>query len=118
SNLITVYPLPVPAFSVDSSTICTGDSVTFTNTSTGAVSYVYDFGDGNTLTIASGAQVRYAYSDSGTYTVKLYSYSDRSCVDSTTLSITVRPRPLAQFTVNQAIACAPFNFEFTNTSLR
>src|SRR5690606_17237685 len=49
---------------------------------------------------------------------KLYSYSDRSCVDSTTLSITVRPRPLAQFTVNQAIACAPFNFEFTNTSLR
>ncbi|MDX5321081.1 MAG: PKD domain-containing protein, partial [Bacteroidota bacterium] len=118
SNQITVHPLPVPVLAVDSSVICMGDSVTLTNTSTGGLNYSYDFGDGTTLNTSSNAAVKHAYSDSGTYSIKLLVYSDRGCVDSVSLSVFVRPRPLAQFTVNDTIACAPANFSFTNTSLR
>jgi|GEM_PF-350193 len=118
SNQITVHPLPVPLLSVDSSVICMGDSISLSNTSTGAVSYTYDFGDGSSLTTTSSAAIRHAYADSGVYAVKIIAYSDRSCADSNSLTVTVRPTPLAQYTVNQQVACAPFTFVFTNSSER
>ncbi|TNE79082.1 MAG: PKD domain-containing protein, partial [Bacteroidetes bacterium] len=118
SNLISVNPQPVPAISVDSSTICMGQPVTVSNTSTGAVSFTYDFGDGTQITVGNTSSVQHTYTDSGIYTIRMYATSDRGCIDSTTATVTVRPTPLAQFTVNQQIACAPFNFVFTNGSLR
>ncbi|MBI1221982.1 MAG: PKD domain-containing protein, partial [Bacteroidetes bacterium] len=118
SSLITVHPLPVPSLSVDSSVICMGDSITLLNSSTGSVSFVYDFGDGNTLNTGSSSNQKHAYSDSGTFTIKLYAYSDHGCADSVSLSVSVRPTPLAQFTINQQIACAPASFVFNNISQR
>jgi len=61
---------------------------TFTNTSMGEMSYSWDFGDGNTATIASPS---HSYATSGVYTVCLQVMND--CGDSTescaTITVTV-----------------------------
>ncbi len=61
-------PTPVPSFTQDRSFIEAGETVTFTNTSTDAATYLWDFGDGGTSTSESPA---YAYTETGTYDVVL-----------------------------------------------
>lgn len=72
-----------------------GLSVAFTNATTNAVTYHWDFGDGGTSTQASPS---HTYTSNGTYTVCLISTS--SCGDSDTLcnSVTVCVAPAAAFT--------------------
>lgn len=61
--------------------------VTFTNTSTGASTYLWNFGDGNTSTTTSPV---HTYATDGTYNVKLKAYgTDVNCVDSTVVAVTV-----------------------------
>jgi|GEM_PF-2145019 len=69
----TVFLSPHPLytlFSTSTPTVCGVDSATvnFTNNSRGAVSYLWDFGDGTTSTAAAPSHKYYTY---GTYTVKL-----------------------------------------------
>ncbi|MCW3078005.1 MAG: hypothetical protein JWO32_2614 [Bacteroidetes bacterium] len=62
-------------------------SITFTNLSSGAVSYLWDFGDGSGTSINSSPT--YYYSFPGTYTVTLICWSSTGCSDTTTKVITV-----------------------------
>ena len=49
TNYITLYtPLPLPSFTTSPTTLDTGSSVTLTNTSLYATSYLINYGDGNT----------------------------------------------------------------------
>ncbi|MBC7775819.1 MAG: PKD domain-containing protein [Phycisphaerae bacterium] len=61
---ITVLSLPVANFSITS----VGQTATFNNTSINAVTYLWDFGDGNTSTEEDPT---HHYAAPGTYTVKL-----------------------------------------------
>lgn len=92
---VEILESPVAAFTASTTTPCLGSSVAFTNTTTGASSYFWDFGDGNSSTLANP---NYAWSSPGTYTVTLYATRDNyapdgtplcCCSDSTTLEITV-----------------------------
>lgn len=65
-NYINANPSPIPGFT--SSII--GATATFTNTSTDANSYLWDFGDGNTSTQTDPS---HTYANDGTYTVTLIS---------------------------------------------
>ncbi|MCB0631894.1 MAG: PKD domain-containing protein [Saprospiraceae bacterium] len=56
---------------------CDGATVVFTNTSSGAFGFIWDFGDGTTSTEVSPTHV---YGQGGTYTVQLTSIYDASCV--------------------------------------
>lgn len=58
-----------PQITVDYSVAVSGDTVTFTNTTTGAVSYKWDFGDGATSTDSSPVHV---YPGKGKYVPTLY----------------------------------------------
>lgn len=76
-QLITVDNLPSANFSVSSANYCAPATVQFTNTSTGAAGgYLWEFGDGNTSTLANPTNV---YSTPGTYTVTLHTYSVNGC---------------------------------------
>jgi PKD repeat protein len=57
-----------PVATFDFAIDATGYIVTFTNTSTDADTYLWDFGDGSTSTLESPS---HTYADFGTYTVKL-----------------------------------------------
>ncbi|OSZ76845.1 hypothetical protein CAP36_10440 [Chitinophagaceae bacterium IBVUCB2] len=84
--------------------ICVNESATFTNTSLPVpVSSSWDFGDGGT---ATGLTATHTYSVPGTYTVKVYS-NFTSCLDSSTNTITVNPRPVADFSAPITSKCEP-----------
>jgi PKD repeat protein len=68
SALLTVYGIPVPTFSANLTSGVPPLTVTFTNLSTGATNYTWDFGDGN---FSSATNTSNVYSNVGRYNVKL-----------------------------------------------
>ncbi len=114
---ITVNPIPAVAIAKDTSSLCKLDSFSFSNTTTGAANYLWRFGQGNDSLTTSLAPIKKAYTDSGTFIVKMIATTALGCKDSASLTVTSRPWPLASFTVNDTISCAPKNFVFTNTSI-
>ncbi|HRF17257.1 MAG TPA: PKD domain-containing protein, partial [Chitinophagaceae bacterium] len=77
------------------------------------VSANWNFGDGGT---ATGINSNHTYSVPGTYIVRLYNtYS--SCVDSAQQTITINPRPVADFTAPATVRCEPpFTVNFQDLS--
>src|SRR5204862_2818881 len=106
SQNVTVYPKPTPAFTINTANQCVnGNSYTYTNTSTissGTMTYLWRFGDGSTSTSINPTKV---YAASGTYTVKLIATSNNGCMDSTSASVTVYPKPAPGYTINTANQC-------------
>ncbi len=87
---LTVLSKPVAAFRPSDTllTLPSENSVSFTNSSTGAVSYVWNFGNGQSSTQVTPDPV--IYSAPGTYTVVLIATSADGCPDTATARITVR----------------------------
>ncbi|HXP51460.1 MAG TPA: PKD domain-containing protein, partial [Bacteroidia bacterium] len=86
---IKVDSLPVTSFTAKNT--CQGQAVTFTNTSTGASSYTWYFGNGST---SSAVSPTYTYTLSGTYTVSLVGTNAGKCKDSVTKTIVIKPTPV------------------------
>lgn len=76
----------VAAFNASSNAVLENQDVVFTSTSTGVISYAWDFGNGQT---ATGQNVTYQYTTPGTYTVVLTVGNASGCVASTAQTITV-----------------------------
>lgn len=107
---VTVDAAPVAGYTFSSPT-CPGGSVSFTNTSTGAASYLWDFGDGTTSTTAS---LSHNYAAAGTYTVTLTATSTAGCTDVASASVTISPAPVADF--DFVSACPGSGVSFTDQS--
>ncbi|HXI33126.1 MAG TPA: PKD domain-containing protein [Gemmatimonadales bacterium] len=101
---------PVAAFSSS----CSGDTCTFTNTSSdpdGSIaSSSWTFGDGQTSNAASPS---HTYTTSGTYTVQLTVTDNQGATNSVSHSVTVNQPPVAAFSSScgTALTCS-----FTSTS--
>lgn len=110
-----VKPKPVSSFTIDNNSQClSSNNFGFSNTSTGAISYFWDFGNGDT---SSKKSPMHSYALVGTYNVKLVSMVGAGCKDSITKAIYVRPHPISSFTINNNIQCLTGNnFVFTNTA--
>ena len=76
--LVNATPAVVAAFTPDPLTGQTPLTVNFTNNSTGASTYLWEFGTGDVSSVASPA---YVYSPLGTFTVCLTAISASNCVD-------------------------------------
>ncbi len=83
--------LPVATFTHQAS-VCLNSPVNFQNISTGAISYQWFFGDGNTST-SSAPVVTHSYTTAGTYTITLIATNDCNCTDTATSTITVDVLP-------------------------
>ena len=93
--------------SASANTICDSMTVTFTNTSNG-FQYYWNFGDGSP--IDTNMNPTHMYPDTGTYVVTLIAVDSNSCnvADTTTLTVTVLPEPLA-FIGNDTTVCGILN---------
>lgn len=96
SQEVTVYPLPAPAFDMES--VCAKDTAQFQNFSTIESSITNDqiaewrweFGDGGTAGLATPAHV---YQVGGFYPVTLTATSDKGCETSITQEVEIYPEP-------------------------
>ena len=111
---ITVYR---PHAAMTPSTIfpCIGASMTFTNTSTGATSSSWDFGDGATSIATSPT---HSYGAAGVYTIRLIVTDIHGCLDTATyISYITVSKPVASFYMDDSFAiCPPLFVHFYNTS--
>jgi PKD repeat protein len=106
---IIVNNVPTADFSQSSNNAV----ATFTNTSIGATSFAWDFGD-NTGTSAD-ENPTYTYVNDGTYTVTLTATNDCGSVTSTEMVTIVTP-PNPDFSANTQTGCAGDMIQFTDSS--
>lgn len=101
-------PPPVAGFSF----AIARDVVTFTNTSTEAETYAWDFGDGNTSTELNPTNT---YAATGEYTVKLTATNSEKVTDIKSLNLTVSDVPTAPV-ANFTFEVVDKTVTFTNTT--
>jgi len=97
TGYITVQPWPAPTadFSASPTTIDNGESVSFTNTSTNAISYAWSF-EGGTPATSTDENPTVSYSAPGTYSVTLIAENADGLTDTETKTdyITVNSAPI------------------------
>ncbi|MFH1320335.1 MAG: PKD domain-containing protein [Bacteroidota bacterium] len=94
---ITSLPSPTAGFSSGDTLVCIESLVQFIDTSSDAISWYWDFGDGNTSIDITPSNTYYY---PGSYTVSLTVENQFGCSDILTMPdmITVLPNPVPQFT--------------------
>jgi gliding motility-associated-like protein len=103
----------VADFTADKIAGCDPLVVSFSNKSTGASTYDWDFGDFTSSTLKDPSKV---FSGAGTYIVKLTAKNSSGGSSVKTLSITVYPNPTVSYTASPLNACPCSEITFTNTS--
>ncbi|MBK8561865.1 MAG: choice-of-anchor B family protein [Saprospiraceae bacterium] len=109
TSAISLGAAPVSSFTV----VVNGLGVTLTNNSTGATSYTWDFGDGNTGTATND---EHYYAEDGTYTVVLTATNgggSNTYANGVTIDV---PAPNADFGGVASGDCAPVIVEFFDQS--
>lgn len=110
---VNVLPRATPDFTVENS--CFGQETTLINNtviSEGNVSYLWDFGDGNT---SESVNPIYRFAVQGDYNIKLEVTTSQGCIDELIKTVSVFPQPDALFQVNDN--CLDVMTVFTNTSI-
>ncbi len=108
ATAVTVGTVPTPGFVVSQN----GATISFSNASTGATAYAWNFGDGGSSTTANPSHL---YTNDGTYTVVLTATNGCGTATSTQVVTIVTP-PIANFSATGNAGCAPLTVQFNNTS--
>lgn len=111
---VTVYP-EVNAGFVPSAEGCSPLPVDFFNTSQGAATYAWSFGDGNEAFIEDPSYTFVNTSDTiRDFRVSMVAQSGFGCTDTTQRIVTVHPNPNVSFVVAGIEGCHPADFSFAN----
>lgn len=113
-KVITVSPVPDAQFTVPAQG-CTNAAAGIDNTSTGATSYEWDFGDGSP--VLTGLEPSYTYPDEGIFTITLSASNNFGCVDVITQPNEIVDPPTADISLLPAEGCAPLEVTFVNNSV-
>jgi PKD repeat protein len=110
--IIQVNPNPVAQFNVSNSNGCAPLTPVINNTSTGAVSYNWAFGDGSAST---DFQPSPTFTNGGLFFVRLIATSALGCISQLHVNGAINvTTPLAQFVANNTSGCPPLSVQFTN----
>ena len=88
---ITIFPIPTANFSWTPNPPVENTITRFTNLSSGANRYLWDFGDGESSTDVNPLHL---YNATGVYHATLYAFNIADCVDSLTLDVPIIIKPL------------------------
>ena len=121
ANLITVFERPSVTFHATSDTIgCQPFTTAFAPQVTGPTAitqYTWDYGDGQTSNLNPG---NHTYNTPGVFSVTLTVRDANQCTGAKTHTsyITVKPKPVAQYSATPVQACAPpLAVGFANSSI-
>lgn len=112
-DTLKVYENAVAVFNVSDTLGCAPIDITFINSSTGAVNYSWDFGDGTSSQQISPV---HNYSGSGTYNVSLVVSATGGCNDTLSRIVNTYDSPAAAFGSNVTEGCSPLVVSFFNQS--
>ncbi|MCT4562406.1 MAG: PKD domain-containing protein, partial [Crocinitomicaceae bacterium] len=118
SQIIEVREPPIANFSLSPDSACAPVNVSFSNSSTGiAVTYAWDFGNGNTSTQQHPSNQVYqqGYEDDSLYTIYL-TVSNFCGVETDSATVRAMPQPVAVFAPFSDVTCDEFPLEFVNNS--
>ena len=107
---VTIHPRPVAAIAYSGSPYCAAQTATASVTQTGQGGGTYSSAAGLALNAATGL-IDLVASTPGTYTVT-YTFSNGTCSNTTTASVSVSPLPVLIIT-NPAAVCAPGTVDIT-----
>ncbi|RKX23148.1 MAG: hypothetical protein DRP35_00200, partial [Candidatus Zixiibacteriota bacterium] len=113
TNYITVIAPPTSGFTANPAQGESPLTVYFTNTSVGATSQNWDFGDGATSTAENPIHI---FNSAGTYTVTLTSTNECGSEESTETIIVTEPTCQADFGTEVTSGCGPFTAYFFDQS--
>lgn len=108
-GFINVLPLPTAGFTADANG---GPTVSFTNTSQDATTYLWDFGDGSS---SSAENPTHTYLTDGNFVVTLTA-SNNCGTQIFTQTVTAVTVPQAAFTPSVSAGCFPLVVQFNNQS--
>lgn len=108
-SVIEVKGPPQVSFSQTS----VGGTVQFSNTTIGALTYAWDFGDGNT---SQAVSPQHTYAAPGTYVVTLLASNDCGSVSATQSVVLSGQSPIAEIGVNTREGCVPLQVVFADES--
>ncbi len=94
SMTITVHERPTSSFTYSPTTPKENTPYEFTNTSTGAINYRWEFGDGDTLLTSNTLPVSHIYNTAGSYAVCLIAFNQYGCSDTLCQQVTAIVTPL------------------------
>jgi len=100
------------------SVLCLGESIIFTNGSSNATSYEWDFGDGSPIDNQK-VPAPHIYTNIGKYNVRMIAINPNACKtrDTVFLEITVDTNTIdAGFTVTKIDSCGPYTARVNNAS--
>lgn len=103
SVTISVTQSPTVTASANPTTISVGGTVSFSSAGSGATSYVWDFGDGNTSTQNNPS---HTYSSAGIYTVTLTGTLN-GCINTSQLTINVGAVNINEYNLENAVSIIP-----------
>lgn len=112
ATMVTVNPLPTPAMD-HAPVACANVAFPFTNNSTGASNYEWDFGDG---TGSFSTNPQHIYTATGNYNIRLIAITGANCRDTTYSTVDVWDVPTAAFVLSADTGCGPLEVGFTNNS--
>ncbi len=115
---VLIYPEINVEFTADTIS-CNPFSNQMVNLSNGADFYSWNFGDGQSSSLASPLHIfnNLSYQNEMIYTTILTGNSTYGCSNSDTLNIHVLPTPLANFVLQGENGCTPYQQSITNTSI-
>jgi gliding motility-associated-like protein len=116
---VNILAPPIANFTNNPDTVCQGEFITFTNTSTGGFNYSWNFGDGTAVVnTGSTAPLNHTFNNSGNFNVILITSGNGQaiCRDTITRSIFVKPSPLANFVMDNPEQCDSGRVNFTDFS--
>lgn len=111
---ITVDTPPVAGFTLTSAVGCSPVTASLTNNSTGAVSYLWNFGNGST---SADANPTVTINAQGTYDVTLIAYSSLGCTDTLLIQDGITVNSITGgFNANPRFGCAPLPVLFNGSA--
>lgn len=117
-DTLIVEPKPVSAFQIDVANGCSPLTVNYTNNSTGAATYQWNFGDSSVSTDTNTVHTYFNNQTTDTtFTTYLIAESTFGCRDTSSQVIDVFGIPQSQFSFNTPPACGPMEVPFTNSSI-
>lgn len=116
TDYIHVLDKPTASLSYNILSSCeTNNSIDFTNTSIGATSNIWDFGNGDTT---NSVNTTYSYPSSGNFPVTLVVSNSFGCSDDTTIGpLVIEPSPILNAVVDSNLVCdSAYDFNFSGST--